>query len=136
MASTSDLRRLVCVLGVVAALGHAMPAGAAPVAGTSVAVPVAGVTDWSALRARAARVPRSAGPPVGRSILHPPLPGRRALGSDLAAPPGAGPGRAPQERDSSAAALAPTAPAALSPTLGFEALPDDNSRVPDRKSVV
>ncbi|MBU6283563.1 hypothetical protein KGQ64_15090 [bacterium] len=113
------------------------PAAGPSVEGTSIAVPVAGVADWASLRdreARASRAPRSFVEPF---VDHPPLPGRRPLGSALPAPEPRE--TAPSSPAATGRAEAPGTPAAggglasgttLSTTLGFEALPDDNTRVP------
>lgn len=117
-------------LGLAVFLGGAMARPAGAVEGVPREVPVAGVADWVALLAREASGAGAARlDSRGESIEHPPPPGRRALGSALPGPSGPRSDAVPAtEADSWSAP--PAAPSALSSTLGFEALPDDNSRVP------
>ena len=144
LAAVVPTLRVALLLAVfLAATRDLARAEAAAVEGTPIHVPVAGVADWSSLRARevsgaAARL-APGGP--GEVVEHPPLPGRRPLGSGLPSAPRADADRAGRSdrvdrSGGGAATTGPAAaapvpgPAALSSTLGFEALPDDNTRVP------
>ncbi len=132
------VRPAALLLLLAAARDDARADDVASVTGTSIAVPVAGVADWASRREREARGPVAGRTAGGTSIEHPPLPGRRPLGVALPPPPRT-PASSVEEpaapSSSTASAIAPgIAPSpespALSSTLGFEALPDDNTRVP------